>query len=193
MFALSLFEDELLPGLSYQDDYVSPAEEALLIAEIDNQPWSIELLRRRQWYGWAPDGTTYGAPEEYRPQPMPDWLRWLAMRLRKDGVFKGIAERVLINEYHPGQGIGTHKDRDTERVKSVAIVSLGSPIMMDFTRLSHAPRTQYIYPRSLLIIQGEARDKWMHGITGRKTDRVGGLILPRQRRLSLTFRFVSPE
>lgn len=188
---LSLFEDDLIFGVDYKDDYITPAEEVALISEIDKRPWSMELLRRRQWYGWAPDDTAYGGPKEYRPQPMPDWLRWLAARLHADGIFLGVPERALVNEYHPGQGIGAHKDRDTERIKSVAIISLGSPIMMDFTRLDHAPRTQYLYPRSLLTMQGEAREKWMHGITGRKTDKVGGLILPRQRRLSVTFRYVS--
>lgn len=123
---------------------------------------------------------------------MPDWLCWLAERLHKDSVFASVPERALINEYHPGQGIGAHKDRDTERIKSVAIISLGSPIMMEFTRMSHAMRSQYLYSRSRLVMQGEAREKWMHGIVGRKTDRVGGLILPRQRRLSVTFRYVSP-
>ena len=192
MFALSLFEDDLLPGLTYQDDYITQEEEAALIAEIDKQPWSMELLRRRQWYGWAPDDTTYGLPGEYKPQPMPDWLYWLGERLYRDGVFTGVPMRAVINEYHPGQGIGAHKDRDTERIKSVAIISLGSPIMMDFTRMDHVTRTQYLYPRSRLIMQGEARDKWMHGIVGRKTDKVGGLILPRRRRLSVTFRYISP-
>jgi len=191
MFALSLFEDDLLPGLTYQDDYITPDEEAGLIVEIDKQPWSMELLRRRQWYGWPPDDTAYGAPQEYRPQSMPDWLRWLARRLHGDGLFKGVPERVLVNEYHPGQGIGAHRDRDTGRIRSGAIISLGSPVMMEFTRMDHAMRTQYLHPRSLLTMTGEAREKWMHGITGRKTDRIGGLVLPRQRRLSLTFRYVS--
>lgn len=189
---LPLFEEEAIDGLSYRDDYITPDEEAGLIAEIDKQPWSMELLRRRQWYGWSPDDTTYGAPGEYKPQPMPDWLRWLGERLHRDSVFTGVPERALINEYHPGQGIGAHKDRDTERIKSVAIISLGSPIMMDFTRMDHTTRSRYLYPRSRLVMQGEARDKWMHGIVGRKTDKVGGLILPRQRRLSVTFRYVSP-
>ncbi len=189
---LSLFEEEAIRGLSYCDNYITPAEEAGLINEIDNQPWSMELLRRRQWYGWSPVDTTYGLPGEYKPQPMPDWLIWLAERLHADGGFAGVPARALINEYHPGQGIGAHKDRDTERIKSVAIISLGSPIMMDFTRMDHPVRSRYLYPRSRLIMQGEACDKWMHGIVGRKTDRVGGLILPRQRRLSVTFRYVSP-
>ena len=190
LYNLSLFEEDLIDGLTYRDDYITPAEEAALIVAIDQQPWSMELLRRRQWYGWKADDSAYGHPGEYQPQPMPDWLRWLGERLHRDGIFKGVPERGLINEYHPGQGIGAHKDRDAERIKAVAIVSLGSPIMMDFTRMDHSTRTQYLYPRSLLIMRGEARDKWMHGIIGRKTDKVGGLVVPRQRRLSLTFRYV---
>ncbi|MDV6333139.1 alpha-ketoglutarate-dependent dioxygenase AlkB [Asticcacaulis sp. 201] len=190
---LSLFEEAPLPGLAYRDGYISAEEEAALIAHIDRQPWSMELLRRRQWYGWAPDDTAYGSPQEYRPQPMPNWMRWLAERLHRDAIFAGVPERALINEYHPGQGIGAHKDRDVDRIRSVAIVSLGAPIMMEFTRLGHDARTQYLYPRSLLIMSGEARDKWMHGIVGRKSDRVGGLIMVRQRRISVTFRFVAPR
>lgn len=67
MFALNLFEDDLLSGLSYRDDYITPEEEARLIVEIDKQPWSMELLRRRQWYGWSPDDTAYGLPGEQTP------------------------------------------------------------------------------------------------------------------------------
>ena len=175
-------------GLSYREDYISPEEEAVLIKHIDEQPWSTELLRRRQWYGWSYDDTTLGRNEDYRPQALPEWLTALAGRLRADGYFPAIADRALINEYHPGQGIGAHKDRDADHIRTVAIVSLGTPVMMDFTRPGHTTRSHYLRPRSLVVMQGEARDQWLHGITGRKSDRVGGLILPRGRRLSVTFR-----
>ncbi len=179
-----------VPGIGYREAYVSPPEEAALIDHIDLQPWSHELLRRRQWYGWAPGDTTFGDWREYQPQPMPHWLLGLATRLHQDGYFKGVPARVLINDYQPGQGIGAHKDRDVEHIKSVAIISLGHPIMMEFTRLGHASRSRYLYPRSLLTMRGDAREKWLHGITGRKSDRVGGLVVPRGRRVSLTFRYI---
>jgi alkylated DNA repair dioxygenase AlkB len=181
-------EPAAIGGLSYREDYVTPDEEAALIGHIDRQPWSTELLRRRQWYGWAYDDTTLGRAEDYRPQPLPDWLRPFAGRLRGDGYFPAVPDRALVNEYHPGQGIGAHKDRDADHIRVVAIISLGSPIMMDFTRPGRATQSHYLRPRSLVIMQGEARDHWLHGITGRKSDRVGGLILPRGRRLSVTFR-----
>ena len=181
-------EARAIDGLSYREDYITPDEEAALIGHIDRQPWSTELLRRRQWYGWAYDDTTLGRTEDYRPQPLPDWLKPFAERLSGDGYFPAPPERALINEYHPGQGIGAHKDRDADHIRLVAILSLGSPIVMDFTRLGHATRSFHLRPRSLVIMQGEARDLWLHGITGRKSDRVGGLVLPRARRLSVTFR-----
>ena len=186
-----LFDDDepaAIGGLSYREDYITPYEEAALIAAIDTQPWSTELLRRRQWYGWSYDDTTLGRGEDYRPQPLPQWLEPFARRLHGDGYFPAMPDRALINEYHPGQGIGAHRDRDADHIRVVAIISLGSPIMMDFTRLGHATQSHYLRPRSLVLMQGEARDLWLHGITGRKSDRVGGLVLPRGRRLSVTFR-----
>lgn len=189
--ALSLFEPEPLPGLGYWPDYISPDEEEALMAFIDTRPWSLELLRRRQWYGWAYDDMSQGGAEDYHPEPVPDLFSALARRLYDDGHFAGVPDRMLVNEYEPGQGIGAHRDRDVERIEAVAILSLGCAVMMDFTRRGHPTRSHYLQPRSLVTMRGEAREGWMHGIAGRRSDRVGGLILPRSRRLSLTFRYVA--
>jgi alkylated DNA repair dioxygenase AlkB len=187
----SLFDDGPIPGLTYVPNYVSASEEAALIAAIDRQPWSMELLRRRQWYGWAYDDSPLGLDGDYRSSPMPDWLRPFSERLATGGYLDGIADRALINEYFPGQGIGAHKDRDIERIKAVAIISLGAGIMMEFTRMGHATRCQYLQARSLVVMRGDVREKWLHGIVGRKGDKVGGLVIPRERRMSLTFRYVA--
>ncbi len=189
----SLFDPGPISGLTYVEDYITSVEEAGLIGHIDAQPWSLELLRRRQWYGWAYDDGPLGGNEDYHPQPMHDWLRPLAERLAADGHLGGVAERALVNEYHPGQGIGAHKDRDVEHIKAVAIISLGSGIVMDFARPGVATRCQYLRPRSLVIMRGEVREHWTHGIVGRKSDKVGGVLIPRQRRLSLTCRYVAPK
>ena len=44
--------------------------------------------------------------------------------------------------------------------------------------------------RSLLIMTGEARYRWRHAILHRKTDKIDGELIKRQRRVSLTFRRV---
>ncbi|MEO9969912.1 MAG: hypothetical protein ABJG15_08810 [Hyphomonadaceae bacterium] len=46
----------------------------------------------------------------------------------------------------------------------------------------------YLQPRSLLILTGVARSKWRHAIPARKSDLPDGTRIPRERRISLTFR-----
>jgi alkylated DNA repair dioxygenase AlkB len=43
-------------------------------------------------------------------------------------------------------------------------------------------------PRSLWILGGQARSSWLHGIAPRRSDTVGGLKRPRERRISITLR-----
>jgi alkylated DNA repair dioxygenase AlkB len=47
-------------------------------------------------------------------------------------------------------------------------------------------------PRSLLILSSEARYEWTHEIPARKSDEVNGVKQPRARRISLTFRTLTP-
>ena len=47
--------------------------------------------------------------------------------------------------------------------------------------------------RSLLSINDEARFKWLHGIRARKTDEIDGVIVKRERRISISFRNVKEE
>jgi alkylated DNA repair dioxygenase AlkB len=48
-------------------------------------------------------------------------------------------------------------------------------------------------PCSLLLLRGEARYRWTHGIPRRQQDRIADGVLPRQRRVSITFRKVILE
>jgi len=47
--------------------------------------------------------------------------------------------------------------------------------------------------RCLLVLTGEARYLWSHGINARKTDELDNKIIERQRRISITFRKVRQE
>ena len=46
----------------------------------------------------------------------------------------------------------------------------------------------YLPPRSLLVLTGESRQLWKHGIAARKSDLVNGVRVKRERRVSLSFR-----
>jgi len=48
----------------------------------------------------------------------------------------------------------------------------------------------FLPPRSILVLEGEARYAWYHSIACRKMDKVNGDIIFRKRYVSLTFRTV---
>lgn len=60
---------------------------------------------------------------------------------------------------------------------------------MDFLHtVSDAKISILLEPNSILVMSGEARYQWKHGIAKRKKDRYQGVILKRSRRVSFTFR-----
>ena len=50
--------------------------------------------------------------------------------------------------------------------------------------------TTWLAPRSMVVLKGEARTVWRHGIARRKNDVVNGTVIPRGRRVSITFRYI---
>jgi alkylated DNA repair dioxygenase AlkB len=62
---------------------------------------------------------------------------------------------------------------------------------MDFRHPGDGRRGAWLLePRSLLILSDEARYEWQHGIFRRKNDHWQGRVIPRSRRLSITFRLL---
>jgi alkylated DNA repair dioxygenase AlkB len=172
-----------VPGLAYLSNFVTPDEERALIAAVDSETWDTEWQRRRQVYGLS-----YGSAKSAARVlgPLPEWSLALAERVREH--LGGEAANIVVNEYLPGQGIGLHHDFPGFGPTVVA-VSLGAPVLLDLVD----PETKRaevldVAPRSLWILGGEARTRWMHGIAHRKSDVVLGVKRPRGRRVSITFR-----
>ncbi|OIT39891.1 hypothetical protein A4A49_07743 [Nicotiana attenuata] len=64
---------------------------------------------------------------------LPPWLTRITERINeKSELFPSSINHVLINEYLPNQGIMPHQDGPAY-YPVVAILSLGSPVVMDFT------------------------------------------------------------
>jgi alkylated DNA repair dioxygenase AlkB len=70
----------------------------------------------------------------------------------------------------------------------VTSLSLGAPIVMDFTDPDGKKHPHLLERRSLFVLSGEARYEWKHGIAPRKSDSYQGNLIERQRRISCTFR-----
>ncbi|CAL5423703.1 unnamed protein product [Camellia sinensis] len=64
---------------------------------------------------------------------LPPWLKRVTERIFEEScLFSSAINHVLINEYLPNQGIMAHQDGPAY-FPVVAILSLGSPVVMDFT------------------------------------------------------------
>src|SRR4051812_42465912 len=114
-----------VPGLRLVPDYLDVADEALLIAEIDAQPWSTDWRRRVQVYGLG-----YGEGRARTAPPMPPRIADLGRRLHRDGLIEREPENSVVNEYVPGIGIAPHRDY-APFGPTVVGVSLGAWCVMD--------------------------------------------------------------
>lgn len=180
----------LVPTVIYIPDFVTDAEEAQLMNHIYQAPiskWKILKNRRLQnWGGVVHEKGLLG-------QKMPPWLTKITQRIFVGSkIFPSEPNHVLINEYLPDQGIMPHQDGPAY-FPSAAILSLGSPAVMDFTPHSkskdcvHASQrtlsndacdghsegchdqnsfSLLLMPRSLLIFKDLVYSDYLHGIEG---------------------------
>ena len=118
---------------------------------------------------------------------MPAILRALAERLCDAGLLSEMPDRVLINEYLPGQGIAAHVDYHPRFGDEVAMVSLLDSYPMRFARGDQVYE-KWLERRSACVISGSSRYEWTHEIARRMSDPVAGGRRMRGRRLSITFR-----
>ncbi|MCY4517039.1 MAG: alpha-ketoglutarate-dependent dioxygenase AlkB [Acidimicrobiaceae bacterium] len=190
------------PGLEYLTEFLTAHEEAALLGWIDGSEWLSDLSRRVQHYGYKYDYSTRRLDESARIGPLPPWLAELTHKIHAAAADQTVRlidaqrpfEQAIINEYEPGQGIAPHIDRDCFG-SVAATVSLGSAVDMDFSCGSTGE--EYVLrlePRSLVLLHGDARWRWRHGIAKRRTDTCNGHKVARQRRVSITFRTIAgPE
>lgn len=175
----------MIPGLRYLPGYLDAPVHDRLLAAADQESWFAAGGRRMQIYGWTYDG---GARRMVRSHALPGWARTLAARLHRDGVTPFVADQLIVNEYQPGQGIRPHVDLacfdDT-----IVSLSLGSSCVVGFSSIESGATTDvFVGPASALVLSGEARLRWRHYIPPRAEDRWEGALVPRRRRVSLTFR-----
>jgi len=181
-----------LDGLQYLADFISPVEHDLLLNAIDTHPWLDDLKRRVQHYGYKYDYKQHKVNHSMKIADLPPFLKTFADRLQKQGFFNDTPDQVIVNEYLPGQGITDHIDCPPCFADTVASLSLGSTCVMNFTNKDNKNDiVKYLLEKnSIVILKGNARYNWKHGIKMVKNDKYFGNTIKRQRRVSLTFRKV---
>ena len=176
-----------IAGMTYVPDFLDPNEQEVALREVDQQPWSNELKRRVQHYGYRYDYKARRVDASMRVGALPAFAMPIAARLVERDLFTVMPDQLIVNEYEPGQGITAHIDCEPCFGERVAMVSLGWAYEMDFIHSQTRHRRSILLAvGSALIISSEARYQWLHQIKARMSDRG----IPRKRRVSLTFRTV---
>ncbi len=182
---------DVISGLILIENFISEDVEKELVRNIDNQPWLSDLKRRVQHYGYKYDYKARGVAEDFKVGDIPEFILPISEQLLRESDFNKLPDQVIVNEYQAGQGISPHIDCVPCFEEIIASLSLGSDCFMDFIQPETNQKISILLPcRSLFILEDDARYKWQHGIAARKTDKINGKIIQRQRRISLTFRNV---
>jgi len=180
-------EHAVISGIQYVPQYIDERTQETLLGEVDQQPWQLSARHRVQVYGYHYNHRQRAA---YRIGDLPPWAVALAAQLHDDGLIATLPNQLVANDYEPGIGIFDHVDQAVFG-DVVISVSLGSTCIMRFTKAApEASRELLLEPRSALVLSGEARWDWKHGIPHRRSDRWRDREYVRSRRISLTFRSV---
>ncbi|KAK6945563.1 Alpha-ketoglutarate-dependent dioxygenase AlkB-like [Dillenia turbinata] len=192
-----------LPTTFYIPDFITETEEHQLFTHIYQAPKSKwKSLKNRRLQNWGGIVHEKGLLLQDRICAVPPWLTDITERIYKESdLFPSALNHVLINEYLPDQGIMPHQDGPAY-FPVVAILSLGSPVVMDFSPHSrlrqstntaetessvdegnstrwlddHRPFSILLMPRSLLIFKDEAYSDYLHGIKDTKVQQCDGVV-----------------
>ncbi|KAJ6542643.1 hypothetical protein B0H19DRAFT_957614 [Mycena capillaripes] len=111
------------------------------------------------------------------------------------------ARQAILNLYNPGEGITPHVDLLRRFGDGIVGISLGSTCAMQFAPVEETaedvfPFQLFLPERSIIVLSGDARYAWTHGIEKRTADLVdeagAHIIVQRGVRLSITFRWLLP-
>ena len=178
-------------GAKLVEGFLTEAETAACLKVVRRRRWRRWVDRSVQQYGGAIryDPKTLATHVDKRPK-LPEWAANTAARIA------GIAEmqpatECTVNRYRPGQCLAMHLD-DSWFGPTIAMLTLTGGWPMRFRRLTENPDYTengletddriVLKSGSLLLLEGDARDRWLHGI-----DRRDGAGQP-DVRISATFR-----
>ena len=191
-------------GASRSNECFSEEEEALVMSfsADENHQWLSEGHRTMLHFGlrYNPESKEV---EPFEPTP-PEFIRAIGLR-----AFSACAQVLpssllcpnmwSLARYEPDSGLRSHVDVP-QLGPYVLDGSFGSGAEMAFeprplhgSTLFKKRQKVFLKSRSLLLISGEARDKWKHQIRARDYDTVDKRCIPRDSRVSLVFRHTGVE
>ncbi|XP_021565719.1 alkylated DNA repair protein alkB homolog 8 isoform X2 [Carlito syrichta] len=170
----------LPPGLMVIEEIISSEDEKVLLESVDwtedtdDQNSQKSLKHRRvKHFGYEFHYENNNVDKD-KPLPggLPDIYVSILDKWLKEGYIKHKPNQLTINQYEPGHGIPAHVDTHSAFEDEIISLSLGSEIVMDFKHPDGVTVPVMLPRRSLLVMTGESRYLWTHGITPRKFDTV---------------------
>ncbi|XP_012864928.1 PREDICTED: alkylated DNA repair protein alkB homolog 8 [Dipodomys ordii] len=170
----------LPPGLLVVEEIISSEDERLLLESVnwaedaDNKNCQKSLKHRRvKHFGYEFHYENNNVDKD-KPLPggLPDICERILEKWLKEGYIKHKPDQLTVNQYEPGHGIPAHIDTHSAFEDEIVSLSLGSEIVMDFKHPDGVLVQVMLPRRSLLVMTGESRYLWTHGITPRKFDTV---------------------
>ena len=190
-------------GLEVFDGIITHAEEQDIIDFLDKQEWDTTLSRLTQHYGYMYGYKSYKlTPTQSIPSKLSNLIDKIKRRLcRIDYDLEFDPDQCIVNNYQRGQMISKHIDNTNLFGNMIVGLSLGSPADMIFRQAQCKPSdegkpsvaavsaggkssaegkpyTITLEPRSLMVLQDDARYKWTHELKPLAGDR----------RISITYR-----
>lgn len=192
--------ENIPPGLIIVNDFISENEELLLLncvqpTDIDNE--AVMKHRSVKHFGYEFNYNNNNIDKNHPlSENIPKEFDFLENRFKEKGlsqVICWIPDQLTVNSYLPGQGIPPHVDTHSAFEDPILSLSLLSDVVMEFEKCDKSKKASVIVPRrSLMVISGESRYFWTHGITPRKSDvymsSSGLSVKLREHRISCTFR-----
>lgn len=195
------WRSSLPDGLILIENCITPEDEAELLRNLkwDESDDDAKLKNRKvQHFGYE---FLYGSNRvdpscPLKDRQIPDACDriWDGLKSKCPRFADFRPDQLTVNRYEPGNGIPAHCDTHSCFEDPIVSLSLGSSVDMQFKRPDTSQHVSVRLPRrSLLVMSGESRHGWTHGITPRMSDVVatpdGHLtVQKRELRTSFTFR-----
>ncbi|XP_057695539.1 alkylated DNA repair protein alkB homolog 8 isoform X2 [Corythoichthys intestinalis] len=167
-------------GLVLVEDFVSQEEEAVLLAAIDWSSHNNDVTgqkalkhRRVKHFGFEFRYDNNNVDKDMPlPGGLPEECHPVLERCMENGHLTFMPDQLTVNQYESGQGIPPHVDTHSAFEDTILSLSLGAKTVMEFRHPDGRVVNVFLPGRSLLVMQGESRYLWTHGITPRKFDMV---------------------
>jgi alkylated DNA repair dioxygenase AlkB len=168
----------LPPGFSYVLDFLSEAEENILlhsISKFDLRPMIFQGFEaKRKVISFGYDYSFYRRTLS-KGKPIPSDFQWLLEKTAAQLNIKNDFAELLITEYPPGALINWH--RDAPPFDIIAGISLLSECIFRFRPFDKKKQNRKsiisvpLAKRSLYLMQGDSREVWQHSTVPVNTTR----------------------